>query len=182
MPDPFYSETATGPIARTKDEIDERAWRALRTLIERHLATSGFAVAFPETCLDSNTVVCGTNAAAFVAEIEGLVPGFHWHPVVEGFSSKERLPTTVQALDVLQACHRFVAQPIQGKWHSYGGHYHLTFDPPTGQASFRDDVNEKLARNGLVYIMRDDGSIERLALPARGSHRRDVRHGRWETR
>ena len=54
---------------------------------------------------------------------------------------------------------------MRGGYHQCFQHYHLTFDIETGRNEFREAVNRIFRRNGLVYELKDDGSIERLAPP-----------------
>ncbi len=77
--------------------------------------------------------------------------------------SGEKVPPTLAVLDLLEFCHRVVAKPISRSFHSYYGHQHLVFDPEVGQQDFIDEVNRILARNGLAYELKADGTVSRLA-------------------
>jgi hypothetical protein len=69
-------------------------------------------------------------------------------------------------LDMIEFSWRNVGKPIRGRYHDYFGHYHLTFDVEAGRDEFREAFNRIFRRNGLVYQLKADGRIERLAPPA----------------
>lgn len=66
-------------------------------------------------------------------------------------------------MDTIEFFHEVVTKPIPRECHKYFNHIHLGFDPEEGQQDFRDEVNRILARNGLVYELRPDGQMRRLA-------------------
>jgi hypothetical protein len=76
---------------------------------------------------------------------------------------------TLDALDTIEFCWRAIGEPIQGSYHSYFGHHHLSYDVEAGRAAFREAVNRTFRRNGLVYELGEDGQIVRLAPPVLGN-------------
>ena len=68
-------------------------------------------------------------------------------------------------LDLTEFCWQHVGKPIRGFHHEYMHHHHLSFDVEAGRDEFRNAINTIFRRNGLVYELSDDGSIERLAPP-----------------
>jgi hypothetical protein len=90
------------------------------------------------------------------------------HGSLFGSSSVEPYaPSTGPALDLVEFCHRHVAQPVNddGRFHSYYGHFHLEFDRDAGRELFRSQINLIFARNGLAYELHSNGGVERLAPP-----------------
>jgi hypothetical protein len=75
------------------------------------------------------------------------------------------VPDTIAVLDLVQFCYRSVAKPIPRNYHSYFGHSHLSFDEDTGKAEFLEKINKIFERNGIAFILKSDGSIERLVSP-----------------
>jgi hypothetical protein len=74
-------------------------------------------------------------------------------------------PSKLDALDTIEFCWRAVGKPVQGSYHDYFDHHHLSFDVEAGRDEFREAVNRIFRRNGLVYDLREDGKIVRLAPP-----------------
>ncbi len=74
-------------------------------------------------------------------------------------------PDTFAALDLIQFSYQSIATPIQGSYHGFFQHHHLTFDADSGREEFRARVNSILARNGIAYELKEDGTIERLLSP-----------------
>jgi len=107
-----------------------------------------------QDCPDGNAIT-GTNLGALRDVVKGYRLCWPWDYPCE--------PDTYQLLDLVQFCYQKVAKPQRGSWHSYGKHYHLTFDRPAGQAEFREEVNLVFRRHGLVYELADNGQIQRLS-------------------
>jgi hypothetical protein len=85
---------------------------------------------------------------------------------IEWPPSVNRVPDDqLSILDLLEFLFENVGAPIQEDWHSFFGHYHLSFDVPAGQQAFVEAVNRLFARNGIAFEMTAEGQIKRL-LPA----------------
>jgi len=91
---------------------------------------------------------------ALRAEVPGMPQDLH-----------NEMPPSPVIMDFIEFCHIHVAYPIQGSYHSFFEHHHLSFDQARGRASFREEVNRLLARNGLAFELRDNGHAIRLAPP-----------------
>lgn len=152
----YFSERELGPRPRSLEEIGEKAWKGIRSQIERRIEDGSLGYGFPETCPDNGLPV-GTDRRMFSDMLEAEIPEIEY-PFDRG-----EVPGTYAALDLLEFCHRHIAQPIQGSYHGFFSHYHLTFDPEPGQQSFRDDINRVLARQGVAFDLLPDGSIRRIA-------------------
>src|SRR5690606_6408339 len=74
-------------------------------------------------------------------------------------------PDTLTVLEFIEFCYRTVAKPIEGNFHRYFDHYHLSFDVEAGKKEFRERINTIFARNGIAYQLVLRGSVVRLAPP-----------------
>jgi len=54
---------------------------------------------------------------------------------------------------------------MQGTYHSFFKHYHLTFDDKQGKQEFRESINLIFERNGVAFELKETGMIERLLNP-----------------
>src|SRR5699024_1708235 len=124
---------------------------------------------FPEQCPDGQGPI-GTDKEALSPAVQAEMPGLSWPLVTSDtvddifFSKKEPFaPDTVLILDFIEFCHRIVAKPIEGSYHSFFSHHHLSFDKDEGENIYRGDINRLFLRNGLAYVLNENGQIERLA-------------------
>lgn len=81
------------------------------------------------------------------------------------YGEPDEPPRTLDILDMTQFCWRCVGKPIQGSYHDYFDHYHLTFDIDAGRAAFAEALNRIFRRGGLAHELTEAGRIERLAPP-----------------
>jgi hypothetical protein len=158
MPENYFSDRELGPKARVKQEVDAGAWGGLYALIQSFVDNGGFGIDYPEECRDGSGTA-GTNAVTFALAIRSEIPALQW-PL-----NAELVPDTLTIMDLLEFCYEHVAQPIQGDYHSYWRHYHLTFDREAGRQQFLDRANRILARNQLAYQLNYDGTLTRIASP-----------------
>jgi hypothetical protein len=84
------------------------------------------------------------------------VPDLEWPP------SPSVLPETPVILDFLEFCAAAVGQPIEGGYHSYYRHHHLSWDRIAGLQRFVTDVNSLFARNGVAFELTENGQARRL--------------------
>ena len=158
----YFSDQEHGERLRDVENIDDKTWVAIRALIAARVDDGSFGASYPETCSDPGSAAIGTDAEAFAAAMSGEVSTSGELP--PWFARSER-PNTITILDLIVFCWRIVGKPIQGAYHQYGHHHHLTFDREAGRAGFRNDINRIFARNCLAYQLTDDGHIERIAPP-----------------
>jgi hypothetical protein len=135
--------------------IDQRLWAGLNSLIDTRLGDGSFGYRFPEQCPDGYGP-CGCDSQAFGRVLGAEVPFIEW-PI-----SHSDLPETPLILDLLEFCATSVGQPINGSFHSYFGHHHLSWDRESGLARFIEDVNLLFARNGIAYELTAEGQARRL--------------------
>ena len=151
----YWTDQEYGARPRTIDVIDERVWNGLRSLITTGLDDGSFGYRFPEECPDRGSAY-GCNWQAFGHMLQAEVEDIDWPLPDQG------LPPTDVILDVLVFCAYSVGKPIEGTYHSFYRHHHLSWNREAGLARFRSDVNRIFARNGVAYEFTADGKARRL--------------------
>lgn len=152
----YFSDRERGPRARTLDSVPATAWGGLIVLVRSLIDNNAFGVDFPEMCPDGEGP-CGVDQQAFALALRADVPDIEW-PLAPNDE-----PDTLAALDLVEFCHRHVAKPIEGRFHSFFQHSHLGFDRDIGQQEFRERVNRIFARNGVAIELTENGRVIRLA-------------------
>ena len=154
----YYSDREFGERPATEEEIGESVWEGLRALIESRIQDGSFGIDHPDACPDGFGPT-GTNRGAFEAVMRAEIPDLP--KSIFGYSREGPL-RTIDILDLLTFCWRHVGDPIEGSYHSFFQHSHLSFNRELGQHRFLEAVNRMLSRNGLTYRLMGEGSIERL--------------------
>ncbi|MET4177568.1 hypothetical protein ABIB99_008693 [Bradyrhizobium sp. LA6.1] len=154
----YFTDREYGTRAPSVDKIDDRLWAGLYSLIQTRIGNGSFGFRFPEQCPDGNGP-CGCDEQAFSRVMAAEVPWIDWP-----LSATEVLETPV-VLDLLEFCAKSVGEPIQGGYHSFFRHHHLSWDRDAGLAHFVDDVSILFRRNALGFELTSEGAARRL-LPA----------------
>lgn len=154
----YYSDREYGARPPSVDTIDDRLWAGLYSLIQTRIGDGSFGLRFPEQCPDGNGP-CGCDEQAFHRVLTAEVPWVVW-PL-----SATETPKTPVILDLLEFCARAVGEPIQGAYHSFYRHHHLSWDREAGLRCFVGDVNMLFRRNALAFELTPAGQAHRL-LPA----------------
>lgn len=164
----YFSDKERGPKPRVGEVITAAAWGGIVSLVESLINAGAFGESYPETCPDGAGTI-GTNEHSMSLALKGEIPDVEWPlkttvRVEKGFSYEFEpyAPDTLTIFDLIQFCYRHVAKPIQGRYHEFFGHHHLSFDVDEGREEFRNTINRILARNSLAYELEDDGDIVRL--------------------
>mgnify|MGYP003637359354 CR=1 FL=1 len=157
----YFSEREHGEQPRESEAIGEGAWGGIQALIRSRVEDGSFGATYPETCHDGAGPV-GTDSDSLARAVRAEIPTFSDPPWVDIASGA---PGTLDILDLVEFSWRTVSKPIKGGYHSYFQHHHLSFDIDAGRDEFREAVNKIFRRNGLVYELRKNGHIERLAPP-----------------
>jgi hypothetical protein len=157
----YFSEREHGEQPRESEVIGEVAWGGIQALLRSRVEDGSFAATYPETCDDGAGPV-GTNSNALAKAVRAEIPAFTEPPWYE---RPPDVPGTLDILDLIEFCWRTIGKPIKGGYHSFFKHHHLSFDIDAGRDEFREAVNRIFRRNGLVYELRENGRIERLAPP-----------------
>ena len=162
----YFSDTQRGARQRTEEQLTPAAWGGIVALIQTLVSTGAFGYKYPEMCPDGAGSY-GTDSQALSLAVKAEIPDLEWPlRAVNGFEEAEsHVPDTFAVLDLIQFSYQSVAKPIQGSYHSFFQHHHLTFDVDSGREEFRSKVNSILARNGIAYDLTEDGTIERLSPP-----------------
>jgi hypothetical protein len=167
----YFSDQERGPIPRTSETITPVAWGGIVAAVTSAVQDGSFGEDFPDVCQDGSCV-CGTDELAFSLAMLAEIRGIDWPLQTEvseqrsySYERTSYAPETLDILDFVQFCHRHMSKAIQGNYHSYFEHHHLSFERETGRAEFRNRVNRVFSRNGIAFDLQSDGSIERLAPP-----------------
>jgi hypothetical protein len=137
MSDLYFSDRERGPRPRTTEEINVSVWTGLKYLIQSRIDDGSFGYKFPEPCSDGAGPY-GCDARKFDAIAHAEIPDLpdEWlHPLSDTVSD------TLVVLDLLEFCARNIGKPIQGRYHSFFQHYHLSFDRDEGLKEFVADAN-----------------------------------------
>ncbi len=151
----YFTDREYGARPQTIDVIDERLWAGFYSLIQTGIGNGSFGLRFPEQCPDGNGP-CGCDEQAFRQVLGAEVPWIEW-PL-----SPNEVPDTPVILDLLEFCASAVGEPIQGAYHSYYRHHHLSWDRDAGLARFVADVNLLFRRNAVAYELTGTGQARRL--------------------
>lgn len=165
----YYSDQIKGVQPREVETIPPNVWGGIVSIVNGLIASGAFGKYFPEECPDGQGVYA-TNQEAFKLSLCAEVPDIEYPFVTEKavdedyFSDKKPFsPHYLSVLDFIQFCHEHVAKPIEGSYHGFFNHYHLSFDCNEGKADFRNRVNRIFLRNRISYELKDTGNIIRLA-------------------
>lgn len=165
----YFSDRENGPRARTSDDVSPQAWGGLVALVQGSLKSGAFALRFPESCPDGMGPI-GTDETSFELSVKAEIQELNWplqttEDEIDGFSV-HRVPFAPQAhvvMDFVEFCFRAIAKPVQGSYHKFFQHHHLSFEEGAGKQEFQEAVNRIFARNGLAYRLTPNGKVERLA-------------------
>ncbi|MBI2412870.1 MAG: hypothetical protein HYV24_06650 [Deltaproteobacteria bacterium] len=168
MNNSYFSDREIGPKPRIKEVVNIEAWGGIVSIIGSLIDNGSFGIEFPAVCPDGLGII-GTDFQKLSLAVRAEIPDLPWPipPISTSTwpSTEPAVPSTLSILDLIEFCHRNIAQPVKGSHHSFFGHYHLDFNYDEGRTDFRQKINRILARNGLVYELQKDGQIIRLAPP-----------------
>lgn len=162
----YFSDKERGPRPRTEEQLTPAAWGGIVALIRSLISTGAFGYKYPEIC-PNGAGPYGTDEQALSLAIRAEIPDLEWplQPPIDFVDGESHVPDTLASLDLIQFSYQAVAKPIQGGYHSFYRHHHLTFDEDSGREEFRSKINSILARNVIAYHLKADGTIERLSPP-----------------
>ncbi len=154
----YFSDRERGSRPRVNEHISVEAWGGIVAVVSALIANGAFGSEFPEECPDG-LGTSGTDQHKMSLASRAEIPELEW-PLVQATT-----PPTLAILDFVEFCHRAVAKPTRGSFHSFFQHYHLDFDHEKGQVQFRESINRIFSRSGLVFELQEDGKVIRLAPP-----------------
>lgn len=115
--DLYFSDREFGQKPRTVEEISEKIWAGIAAAIRSRLSDGSFGNRFPAECPDGAGVY-GCDETIFMDALAAEMPE-DILPLHSG-----HLPSTLAILDLIEFCHRHVAKPIRGNYHSFFRHHH----------------------------------------------------------
>jgi len=151
----YFTDREYGVCPPAIDVIDERLWAGIYSLMQTRIGNGSFGLRFPVQCPDGIGPY-GCDEQSFRRVLAAEVPSVEW-PL-----SASEVPDTPVIMDLLEFCAGPVGEPIQGSFHSYFNHYHLSWDREAGLERFVADVNLLFRRNGLAYELTPTGQGRRL--------------------
>jgi hypothetical protein len=151
----YFTDRELPSAERTNEHIEERVWAAILGLIDTRLNDNSFGYGFPESCPDGMGP-CGCDRNNFALMLEGEIPWITW-PL-----RPSTVPDTPIILDVLEFCAAAVGTPIEGGWHPYFSHYHLSWDRDDGLDKFIATTNRLFRRNGIAFELDVNGKARRV--------------------
>ena len=173
MIEDYFSDRELGPKLRDEQDVTPKVWRGIVAVTESLIKKGAFGIEFPENSCSDGDWTTGTDRDAFLLAAQVEIPELDYSrqtikstdEVTLAYKVTPYAPPTPTVLDFIEFCRRHIAEPIQSRFHSYYGHYHLDFDRETGQSAYRSQMNRIFARNGLAYELVSVGIVERLAPP-----------------
>ena len=143
----YFSDKERGPRPRTTEQMTPSAWGGIVALIRSFVSTGAFGYKYPAMCPDGEGPY-GTDEQALSLAVKAEIPGLEWplRAPTEIGDQASHVPDTLESLDLIQFSYQSIAKPIQGGYHNYYRHHHLTFDEPSGREEFRSKINSIFAR------------------------------------
>jgi AbiJ N-terminal domain 4 len=151
----YFSDRQRGPRPRTNETIDAAVWGGIYATVSALLSNGSFGHAFPETCPDGYGVI-GHDSRSLELMLKAQ------HPDMPYPLPLDQIPETMAILDFLEFVAASIGKPIEGSFHSFFRHHHLSFDHNEGLREFVNAVNTIFARNGVAYELTNDGEAKRI--------------------
>ena len=166
----YFSDKESKSKPQTVDSVTPAAWGGIVAFIQSLVATGAFGKQYPEMCPDGDGPI-GTDEQSFILALKAEVSDIQWPLKIEEgahwdgeeyYEEKPWAAETMTALDLIQFCYQAVANPIQGGYHSYFRHHHLSFDEESGRVNFQEKINTIFRRNGIAFALEYNGTIKRI--------------------
>ncbi len=164
----YFSDKEHSLKPQTVDSVTPEAWGGIVAYVQSLISTGAFGQQYPEMCPDGNGPT-GTDERSFILALKAEIPNIQWPLETErrepgglSWETKPWAPDTMVALDLIQFCYKTVSKPIQGGYHSFFRHHHLSFEEEAGKEAFREKINTIFRRNGIAFVLENDGSIKRV--------------------
>lgn len=133
----YFTDRNFGLPARTVTELNETLRRGIAGLLRTRANDGSLGLDYPEQCPDGRGPT-GTD-------IRGLRDALAVHRLFDFIDGAEP-PSTYEALDLIEFAYEKIAEPKQGDFHGFFGHYHLGFAQAEGRAKFRQESRSSLAK------------------------------------
>ncbi len=151
----YFSDRQRGPRPRTNETIDAAVWGGIYAIVSALLSNGSFGHTFPETCPDGYGII-GHDNRSLMLMLKAQ------HPDIPYPLSPDETPDTLAILDLLEFVAGSIGKPVEGSFHSFFRHHHLSFDREEGLREFVDAINGVFARNGVAYELTKDGQVKRI--------------------
>ncbi|MEF2691908.1 MAG: hypothetical protein U0O02_04250 [Eubacteriales bacterium] len=156
----FFSDRELGKSAGISEEISNELFNGILALYERY--QNNLAKQFPAHCPDGGAVV-GLDRSAFSDAAKALIPNMEFIRCISAF---DECPDKYAILDSIEFVYENLWDYKVGQYHSYFRHDHLDLlNTRECRKTFKDEINQMLERNGVVFYLDTDGKIKRQ-LPA----------------
>lgn len=165
----YYSERhgLRSPIEKT-ETITPEMYSLLYACCEKYY--DNIAWLFPEECPDGNGC-CGLDYSTFDTTMRYEIPTLfrkdNGRIAVPTTSTWDFIPNDeydqYALLDFIEFFAANVRDTDQLNFHKYYGHYHLRlYESNLVFRTFRDEINHIFERTGLLFVLTEKGSIERV--------------------
>lgn len=156
----FFSDRELGKSVGISEEISNELFNGILVLYERY--QNNLAKQFPAHCPDGGAVV-GLDRSAFSDAAKALIPNMEFIRCISAF---DECPDKYAILDSIEFVYENLWDYKVGQYHSYFRHDHLDLlNTRECRKTFKDEINQMLERNGVVFYLDTDGKIKRQ-LPA----------------
>lgn len=166
----YFSDIENGVVPRTSEEISIPVWNGIVSIFEEYKNKNYFSENFSEVCPD-NKQICGFDSKLFEARLQSEIPNIEKKiqiqkdtPMFHEFGEPDEKKTIDKyaTLDFIEFCHKNITKPVNGSYHDYFNHYHLTFEESEElRSDFRKKINKTFERNGILFYINEDGQINR---------------------
>ncbi len=154
----LYSTRHLGSKPRINEEITPIIWKGIVNLLEKMEQRNYLAEEYPDGCPDNPSVVCGVDSQKLNDELQ-LFTGLSWklkttHQDENDWMStpQDWAPSKYQAFDVIEFLFFKTSSPVQGTYHPYHRHYHLTFQQDNvAKNDFSRALNDLFSATGMIY-------------------------------
>jgi hypothetical protein len=117
----YFSDQQRGPRPRIKETIESSVWGGIYAIVSALLSNGSFGYSFPDNCPDGYEVI-GHDSRALELMLKAQ------HPDMPYPLPSEDTPDTLAILDFLEFVAASIGKPIEGNFHSFFRHHHLSFD------------------------------------------------------
>jgi hypothetical protein len=149
----YFSDRHRAPRPRTNETIEAAVWGGIFAIVSASLSDGSFGHRFPETCPDGYGII-GNDVQSMALMLKAEIPEM-------SFPLPNEPPETLTILDFLEFVAASIGKPIQGHYHSFFRHHHLSFDREAGLRHFVESINGIFARNGVAYELTEEGQVRR---------------------
>ena len=133
----YFSDRQRGPRPRTNETIEPSVWGGIYAIVSALLSNGSFGHSFPENCPDGYGVI-GHDSRALELMLKAQ------HPDMPYPLPLNETPDTLAILDFLEFVAASIGKPVEGSFHSFFRHHHLSFDREAGLREFVDAIDSKI--------------------------------------